>query len=153
MTMVRILIVEDDRPFADALASAIRPEGHDVVVAASSQEGIELGLSHQPDVVIADWVLGGDVHGGEVCRRIRAACPLVRTIIMTGYLGGDSEADRWSEYADALLEKPFHKEAILEAINQSSSRTISRVSAAAGLAPGGRARVRRRRSGSHKEGR
>ena len=116
--MARILIVEDDRPFADALAFALRPAGHEVSVAVSAKEGIELGLADHPDVVIADWMLGGNLHGGEVCRRIRTACPAAKTIIMTGYLDGESEVERWSEYAETLLEKPFHQEAILEAVNR-----------------------------------
>jgi DNA-binding response OmpR family regulator len=116
--MARILIVEDDWPFADALACALRPAGHEVLVAASAEEGIHCGLTHCPDVVIADWMLGSDLHGGEVCRRIRTACPSVKTIIMTAYLHGASEVERWSEYAETLLEKPFHQEAILEAVNR-----------------------------------
>ena len=76
--MARILIVEDDRPFAAALASSLRRAGHDVSVAASAEEGIELGLTGRPDVVIADWMLGGNLHGGEVCRRILAACLSVK---------------------------------------------------------------------------
>ena len=122
--MARILIVEDDRPFADALAFALRPAGHDVLVAASAEEGIEIGLTGRPDVVIADWMLGGNLHGGEVCRRIRAACPSVKTIIMTGYLDGASEVDQWPEYAETLLEKPFHQEAILEAVNRALSCAV-----------------------------
>jgi DNA-binding response OmpR family regulator len=119
--MARILIVEDDWPFADALASALRLAGHDVSVAVSAEEGIEIGLADRPDVVITDWMLGGKLHGGEVCRRIRAACPLVKTIIVTGYLDGVPEVEQWREYAETLLEKPFHQEAILEAVNRALS--------------------------------
>jgi two-component system, chemotaxis family, CheB/CheR fusion protein len=108
--MARILIVEDDRPFADALTLALRPEGHEIAVALTAEQGIKLGLSRPPDVVIADWKLGGELHGGEVCRRLRAACPRLRAIVVTGY------PDTVSEEVETLLLKPFHKEAILEAV-------------------------------------
>ena len=121
--MARILIVEDDRPFADSLAFTLRLEGHDVLAAVSADEGIQLGLAHRPDVVIADWMLGGRLHGGDVCRRIHAACPLVKTIIMTGYLDAVPEVGRWSEYAEAVMQKPFHKGAILEAVSRVLSCT------------------------------
>ena len=121
--MTHILIVEDDQPFAEALASALRLEGHEVLVADSADEGVELSLTHRPDVVIADWVLGDDLHGGEVCELIQAACPSVKTIIMTGYLGDVSEIRRWSQYAETLLEKPFHKEVIVAAVNRAISAT------------------------------
>ena len=119
--MTHILIVEDDQPFAEALASALRLEGHEVLVAGSADEGVELGLTHRPDVVIADWVLGDDLHGGEVCGLIQAACPSVKTILMTGYLDDVSEIRRWSQYAETLLEKPFHKEAIVAAVDRALS--------------------------------
>jgi DNA-binding response OmpR family regulator len=116
--MVRILIVEDDQPFADVLAFAIRLEGHDVMVASSAEDGIETGLTRRPDIIIADWMLGGGLHGGDVCRRIQAAWPSAKTVVMTGYLKNASEIGRWFDYAESLLEKPFHKEAILEIVNQ-----------------------------------
>lgn len=116
--MVRILIVEDDQPFADVLAFAIRLEGHDVMVAFSAEDGIETGLTRRPDIVIADWMLGGGMHGGHVCRRIRAAWPSVKTVVMTGYVESASGIGRWCDFAEMFLAKPFHKEAILGIVNR-----------------------------------
>ena len=127
--MAQIMVVEDDHPFAEALASALRLEGHEVLVALGADEGVELGLTHRPDVVIADWVLGDDLHGGEVCELIQAACPSVKTILMTGYLDDVSEIHRWSKYAETLLEKPFHKEAIVEAVKRAILDRSSEVEA------------------------
>jgi DNA-binding response OmpR family regulator len=116
--MAQILVIDNDRPFADVLASVLRLEGHDVIVADSADEGVELGVALRPDVVVAHWMLGGDLHGGEACRLIQAACPSVKTILTTGYNDGVSQVRRWRDYADTLLEKPFHKEAIVEAVNR-----------------------------------
>ena len=127
--MAEIIVVEDDRPFAEALASSLRLEGHEVIVVLSADEGVELCLTHHPDVVIADWVLGDDLHGGEVCELIQAACPSVKTILMTGYLDDVPEIRRWSRYAETLLEKPFHREAIVEAVNRAISGVSSEVEA------------------------
>ena len=119
--MTQILIVEDNQPFAEALASALRLEGYEVLMAQSADEGVELGLAHHPDVVIADWVLGDDLHGGEVCGLIQAACPSTKTILMTGYLNDVSLIRQWPKYAEILLEKPFHKEAIVAAVHRAIS--------------------------------
>ena len=121
--MAQVLIVEDDQPFADALASMLRLEGHDVSVAFTAHGGIQLGIAHRPDVVIADWMLKHDLHGGDVCRRIRAAYPQVKSIIITGYPDVVPKVNRWSECTETIIEKPFHKERILEAVNQALSRT------------------------------
>jgi DNA-binding response OmpR family regulator len=123
VTMARILIVEDDRSFADALADMLRLEGHEALIAVDPDEGIRLGLLQQPDLVIADWMLTSDLHGGEVCRRIRAGCPRVKTIIITGYLDVVPEIGRWSEYGETVIQKPFHKGEIVDAVNRALSGT------------------------------
>jgi two-component system, OmpR family, response regulator RegX3 len=126
--MVRVLIVEDNQSFADALAFVLRLEGYDVSVALTAEEGLRVGLTRRPDVVIADWMLKGNQHGGQVCRRIQAAWPAVRNVMMTGYVNRLPEIAQWSDGADAILEKPFHKEEILEAVSRRMSYTTLSVS-------------------------
>jgi DNA-binding response OmpR family regulator len=118
--MCQILIVEDDRPFADVLARMLQQEGFRVLTATDAEQGVRLGVAHRPDVVIADWMLGNNMHGGEVCRRIHAACPSVRCIVMTGYLDAATEAGRQCEYMEAIVAKPFHKEEIIGLIRRAS---------------------------------
>ena len=119
--MAQILVVEDDRSFAEALACAIRLDGHEVTVARNAEEGVEAGLTLHPDVMIADWELGSDLHGGNVCGLVKAASPSTKTILMTGYLNEVAEIRNWSAFAETLLEKPFHKETILGAIHRAIS--------------------------------
>ena len=122
--MARILIVEDDRPFAEALTAMLRLEGHEVLAADNADEGIRLGLVQHPDVVVADWMLKDDLHGGEVCRRIHVACPRAKAIIITGYPTVAAQASRWCACIEAVVEKPFRKEKIIEAINQALSAIL-----------------------------
>ena len=121
--MARILIVEDDRPFADTLALMLGLEGHEMLIAVTAETGIEFGLKHCPDVVIADWMLRSDLDGGDVCRRIQAACPAVKTILMTGYLDLLCRTDPRSKCRESLIEKPFHKQEIIEAVNRALTGT------------------------------
>jgi DNA-binding NtrC family response regulator len=124
--MCQILIVEDDRSFADALARMLRLEGFRVLTATDAEQGIRLGVAHRPDVVIADWMLSNDMHGGEVCRQIHAACPSVRCIVITGYLDAVTAASRQCKYMEAIVAKPFHKEEIVGLIRRTSGKeTIS----------------------------
>jgi DNA-binding response OmpR family regulator len=116
--MARLLIVEDDRSFADTLALTLRLEGHEVLIAVTADEGIEIGLAHLPDVVIADWMLKNKLHGGDVCRQIKDACPRTKCIVMTGYLDELPEVARRCEHTEAVISKPFHKEDIIEAVNR-----------------------------------
>jgi DNA-binding response OmpR family regulator len=121
--MGSILIVEDDRPFAETMAFILQLEGHSVTMATNAEDAIKLVTNQQPDLVISDWMLGGYLHGGDVCCRIREVWPTVKTIIITGYLDISPEIGRWSEYSDTIIEKPFHKEDILEAVRQAFTDT------------------------------
>ena len=116
--MVRILIVEDDRHFADVLACMLGWDGHEAAVANSAAEGISQGLASHPDVVVAAWRLKGEIHGGEGCRRIHAAWPNVKAIVITGDQEYVYEAGQYCECIAAVLSKPFHRDEILEAVRR-----------------------------------
>ena len=116
--MARILIVESNPFFADVLACTLGVEEHDVTVAGTAAEGVRLGAAGRPDVVVAAWSLRGDMHGGEVCRRIRAASPGTKAVIITGRDEFVSQAKKYCRCAVAVLAKPFHREDILGAVRK-----------------------------------
>jgi two-component system OmpR family response regulator len=116
--MARILIVETNPFFADVLACTLWAEKHDVVVANSAEEGIRLGAASRPDVVVAAWLLRGELRGGDVCRRIRAASPGTKVIIITGRDELISQAKKYCRCVVAVLAKPFHREDILAAVRK-----------------------------------
>ena len=71
-------------------------------------------------------MLGATLHGGEVCRRIHAACPSAKSIIMTGYRDVASSAKSvWSELAETVLEKPFHREEMLWAVRKALGSDVA----------------------------
>ena len=81
--------------------------GHEVEVAGSGVEAIELGRTTRPDVVLSDIGLPGDVDGYAVARALRAELG-DRTLILalTGY-GQDSDQQRAFDAGfDQHLTKP-----------------------------------------------
>ncbi len=68
---VRVLVIEDEESYRQALASGLGRDGFDVEVAADGPEGLRLFAARQPDIVLLDMLLPG-MHGIEVCRRMRA---------------------------------------------------------------------------------
>jgi CheY-like chemotaxis protein len=127
--MARILIVEDDSFLAEALARTLELAGHEVAVASGAAEGVGQGEAYLPDVLVTAWCLKGDVHGGEVCRRIHAACPAVRAIVTTAHQERAFEAAHYSDCVEAVLFKPFHQNEILEAVRRAAAGTADSVSA------------------------
>jgi len=85
---VRVLVVEDEESYRQALASGLGREGFDVVLAEDGPEGIRLFDEQRPDIVLLDMLLPG-MHGIDVCRRLRSVSSV--PILMVSAV--DSELD------------------------------------------------------------
>ena len=104
---MRVLVVEDSRTLADALAEGLQDEGFAVDVAYDGvQAATKLGLAGY-DVVVLDRDLPG-LHGDTVCRMITERDAPAMVLMLTA--SGDP-AQRTSGLrlgADDYLSKPFH---------------------------------------------
>ena len=103
--MSRILVVEDEQSFSDALSFMLRKEGFDVAVADDGQVAVETFERDGADLGLLDIMLPG-MSGTEVCRRIRTTSQ-VPIIMVTAK---DSEIDKVVGLelgADDYVTKPF----------------------------------------------
>lgn len=103
---VRVLVVEDEVPLADAVARGLRREGMAVDVAYDGDSGLEKAMMTRYDVLVLDRDLPGR-SGDDVCRRLAADGALTRVLMLTA--AGDI-ADRVAGLelgADDYLGKPF----------------------------------------------
>ena len=66
----RALVVDDEVPLAEVVASYLRREQFDVSLAHSGADALALAREIDPDVVILDLALPG-IDGVEVCRQLR----------------------------------------------------------------------------------
>ncbi len=105
MSQRRILVVEDERTIADAVAARLRAEGFAVETAGDGPSAVAAAARWQPDLVVLDIMLPG-FDGLEVCRRIHATRH-VPVIMLTAR---DDENDLLvglAVGADDYLTKPF----------------------------------------------
>ena len=103
--MASILLIEDEQPIRERLATMLSTSGHDVTSAARGLAGVEAAVADHPDVVVLDLGLP-DLSGVEVLKMIRAVSD-VPVIIATAQ---DREADIVEVLdlgADDYLVKPF----------------------------------------------
>jgi two-component system response regulator RegX3 len=103
--MTKILVVEDEASFSDALAYLLGREGFEVVVADNGQRAIEEFDRQGADLVLLDLMLPG-LSGTEVCRQLRAKSN-VPVIMLTAK---DSEVDKVVGLelgADDYVTKPY----------------------------------------------
>src|SRR5438128_722620 len=66
----KVLIVEDEPAILRALVATSKAEGFETISAINGAEGLELGLEHQPDLIILDIVMPV-MDGMTMLRRIR----------------------------------------------------------------------------------
>jgi two-component system, OmpR family, response regulator RegX3 len=102
---VRVLVVEDEPSYREALASGLRLEAFDVEVAADGYEALNLLEKLHPDIVLLDMLLPG-MHGTEVCRRMRAISQI--PIVMVSAVDTELDVVLGLELgAAAYVTKPF----------------------------------------------
>ena len=85
--MTNILIVDDHPIFRAGAASTLSAESDLSVVgeASNTTDALELILTKQPDLVLMDIRLDGDVNGIGLAMQIRANWPEIKIIVLTNY--------------------------------------------------------------------
>jgi two-component system response regulator RegX3 len=109
--MTKILVVEDEESFSEALSFMLKREGYEVAVAADGHAAVDEFDRHGADLVLLDLMLPG-ISGTEVCRQIRAKSS-VPIIMLTAK---DSEVDKVVGLelgADDYVTKPFSSRELL----------------------------------------
>ena len=103
--MTKILIVEDESSFSEAISFLLGKEGFESDVAENGRAALELFKSHSYDLVLLDLMIP-EVSGIDVCRAIRTTS-MVPIIMLTAK---DSEVDKVVGLelgADDYVTKPY----------------------------------------------
>jgi two-component system, OmpR family, response regulator RegX3 len=103
--LTRVLVVEDEESFSDALSYMLRKEGFEVSVAPTGPDALKSFEHGGADLVLLDLMLPG-LTGTEVCRELRSRSN-VPVIMLTAK---DSEVDKVVGLelgADDYVTKPF----------------------------------------------
>ncbi len=104
-SVTRVLVVEDEESFSDAISYMLRKEGFEVAVCATGPDALEAFDRTGADLVLLDLMLPG-LPGSEVCRSLRERSS-VPVIMLTAK---DSEIDKVVGLelgADDYVTKPF----------------------------------------------
>jgi len=103
---MRVLLVEDERTLARAIARGLQAEGMLTDVAHDGLAGLERALDGDYDAVVLDIMLPGR-NGYDVCKAMRAAEVWVPVLMLTAKDGEYDEVDAFDLGADDYLTKPF----------------------------------------------
>jgi PAS domain S-box-containing protein len=116
-SVLRILVVDDNRDAADSLAMLCEFGGHAALAAYSSAQALEVAAQLKPDVALLDIGLP-DIDGYELARRLRhkgESVPLL--IAITGYGQAEDRLRAQSAGFDYHFVKPVNVESLLKLLS------------------------------------
>ena len=107
-----ILVVEDDPPIQRALQRNLEVSGFDVLVTNNGKRAIELVREEQPDLILLDLWLPGEVDGMEVCSQVRQWTQ-IPIIVVSARTEEKQKVEALDRGADDYLTKPFSTDELL----------------------------------------
>ena len=117
MTSARILIVEDEGIVAKDIQNRLEDLGHTVIdIASSGEEAIQKTEATQPDLVLMDIVLKGDMDGVKAAEQIRKRFD-VPVVYLTAYANEKTFERAVITEPHGYIVKPFRDIELLTTIN------------------------------------
>ncbi len=116
--MARILVVDDSPTEVHVLQTMLEKHGHEVMVATSGEEGIEVARQNNPDMVLMDVVMPG-MNGFQATRQL-AKLPQTANIPVIIVTTKDQETDKvWAmrQGARDYIVKPVQEKALIERVD------------------------------------
>lgn len=116
----RILVVDDERFFREAIRDALAPAGLSVELAATGEEALDKLADPSLGVMVLDLQLP-DLHGLEVFRRAARIRPELRVVILSAHTEQPYVLEALRLGACDYLAKPLHEEELVLAVRRAQA--------------------------------
>ena len=117
------MVVDDEEHALRLMEAMLAPEGYEVVLAHSGEEGLEKIRETCPDIVLLDVMMPG-MNGYEVLRILRQQSN-IPVIMLTAKREVTSAIDSFNLGADDYVRKPFMKGELLARIRTKLRRAAT----------------------------
>jgi Response regulator containing CheY-like receiver, AAA-type ATPase, and DNA-binding domains len=121
--MVHVLVVDDERDFADLLAERLRTRGMEVHTAYSGQEALAVVRALAPEVVVLDITMPG-MSGLETLDAVKAEKPSPEVILLTADSTLNTAVAGMKGGAWDYLTKPTDIDMLVAAIGEAEGRRM-----------------------------
>ncbi len=116
-----ILVVEDDEEVCAMAVTVLEGLGYRVIGVPLAARALQILQGEQVDLMLSDIVLPGGMSGPELAERAKARYPDLAVVFMSGY-PTTALKHRWVlEPGTVLLDKPFHRLQLAQAMHQALS--------------------------------
>jgi DNA-binding response OmpR family regulator len=120
---MRVLIAEDERRLADAIARGLRREGMAVDLSPDGTDALVKARVVRYDVLVLDRDLPG-MHGDDVCKAVRGERPETGILMLTAAGALEDLVEGLSLGADDYLPKPFRFAELVARIHALARRSV-----------------------------
>src|SRR6266513_1739358 len=129
--MPSVLIVDDEPNIRRMVGALLGAEGYEVRDAQDGASGLQRALESEPDVLLLDLMMPGDMDGMETLAQMREKLPDVPVIMMSGRAGLSDAVKATKLGAFNFLEKPLSPEGVLLALSSAMELRRARLEARA----------------------
>ena len=121
MNDIRLLLVDDEEEFVEALAERLNLRNLAGHTAFSGSQALEFVEENEPHVMVLDLRMPG-IDGMEVLRTVRRTYPLIQVIVHTAHGNDLDEAEAWQLGIYDYLRKPVEIDLLIDRIRGAYSR-------------------------------
>jgi CheY-like chemotaxis protein len=114
---MKILLVEDNEMNRDMLSRRLTRNGYEIVIAVNGQEGVDMAVSAQPDLILMDLSLPV-IDGWEATRQVKAnpATAKIPVIALTAHAMAQDKEKAMAAGCDDFDTKPVELQRLLDKI-------------------------------------
>ncbi|MCB9025170.1 MAG: sigma-54-dependent Fis family transcriptional regulator [Bdellovibrionaceae bacterium] len=109
---VKILIIDDESAIREVLSASLKDDGYEVEVARDGLRGLDQISQFQPDIVLLDIWMPGEIDGLEVLKRAKSKSSKTQFIIMSGHGTIETAVKATKLEAWDFVEKPLSMDKI-----------------------------------------
>ncbi len=121
MACERVLLVDDEEPFVEALGKRLNARGLSVQTSNNGEDAVEKAKDHAFDVIVLDLAMPG-IDGIETMRRLREVDADLQIILLTGHGSIERAVEATKLGAIDFLQKPASLADLLELIQEAGTR-------------------------------
>ena len=115
--MSTVLIIDDEPNIRRMVGALLAAEGFEVRDAADGATGIAQAMEFEPDAVLLDLMMPGELDGMATLNRLREVAPDTPVVMMSGKAGLSDAVKATKLGAFNFLEKPLSPEGVLLALS------------------------------------
>ena len=117
----KVLLIDDEPDFLEAMAVRMRVRGLDVKTTTSIMDALDMAERENYDVIVMDLMMP-EMKGLEALKALKDQEPKSRIILLTGYATREMEAEALKLGAVDLIEKPADLDRMMTIIRKAPVR-------------------------------